>query len=251
MNLLDLVLLFFLGIIVGFINIVSAGGSLITLPALIFFGLPSAVANGTNRIGILVQNLFAMIQFQKKGLLNWKLSILVSIPAVIGSIFGANLAIDLSEKVFNNSLAIIMLVLIILMTFKPHTYLTIGESFIEQYKMPLLLVFFLAIGFYGGFIQAGVGFLIIIILTVFMKKLSLAEMHSIKTVVITIYLLISTAIFIYNGHVNWLYALVLSVGSGIGGGLGGKFASQVSEKVLKAILIAIVLILSVKLLVGK
>lgn len=250
MNLLDLVLLFFLGIIVGFINIVSAGGSLITLPALIFFGLPSAVANGTNRIGILVQNLFAMIQFKKKGLLNWKLSILVSIPAIIGSIFGANFAIDLSEKVFNNTLAIIMLVLIVLMTFKPHTYLKIGESFIEKYKLPLLLVFFLVIGFYGGFIQAGVGFLIIIIFTVFMKKLSLAEMHSIKTVVITIYLLISTAIFIYNGQVNWLYALVLSVGSGIGGGLGGKFASQVSEKVLKAIMVSIVSILSVKLLIG-
>src|SRR5690625_6795638 len=86
--------------------------------------------------------------------------------------------------------------------------------------MIILSIVFIFIGFYGGFIQAGVGFLIIIFLTLLNKEMLLVEMHSVKTVVVTIYLLISTFVFIYNGQINWSYALVLSIGSGIGGWIG-------------------------------
>src|SRR5699024_11692332 len=80
--------LLLLGVLVGFINLVSAGGSLITLPTLIFLGLPPTVANGTNRIGILIQNVLGMYQFYKKGLINWKLKFILAIPAVLGFMFG-------------------------------------------------------------------------------------------------------------------------------------------------------------------
>src|SRR5690625_946880 len=104
--------LLLLGVLVGFINLVSAGGSLITLPTLIFLGLPPTVANGTNRIGILIQNFLGMYQFYKKGLINWKLNFILAIPAVIGSIIGAQYAIELSDDAFNNVLAIVMIVLL-------------------------------------------------------------------------------------------------------------------------------------------
>src|SRR5690625_6861130 len=99
--------------------------------------------------------------------------------------------------------------------------------------MIILSIFFIFIGFYVGFIQAGVGFLIIIFLTLLNKEMLLVEMHSVKTVVVTIYLLISTFVFIYNGQINWSYALVLSIGRGIGGWIGGRFAGNVCEKFLQ------------------
>lgn len=249
MTLVSLLTLFFLGVLVGFINLVSAGGSLITLPTLIFLGLPPTVANGTNRIGILIQNFLGMYQFYKKGLINWKLNFILAIPAVIGSIFGAQFAIELSDDSFNNVLATVMIVLLVLIVFKPQQYIKIDEtSWLIKHKIPLLCIVFIFVGFYGGFIQAGVGFLIIISLTLLSKDMLLVEMHSVKTVVVTIYLLISTFVFIYNGQINWSYALVLSLGSGIGGWLGGRFAVRVSEKLLQYVMVGIVIVLTLYLI---
>ncbi|PIC95377.1 hypothetical protein CSV69_11695 [Sporosarcina sp. P26b] len=245
-----LILLFFVGILVGFINIVSAGGSMLTLPILIFMGLPSSTANGTNRIGIIVQNISAMMHFRKNNLFDWKLGLILSFPAVIGSIYGANLAIDLSDKIFNNTLGIFMLIIIVLLTVKPQRYLKKVKIQSNVLRITLIIVAFLIVGFYGGFIQAGVGFIIIIALLLLYPNKTLVEMHSIKTFVITIYLLISTFVFIINGNVNWTFAIVLALGSAIGGNLGGRFASKVPEKVLQTILIAVVSIISIKLFLG-
>lgn len=252
MTLFIFITLLLLGVLVGFINLVSAGGSLITLPTLIFLGLPPTVANGTNRIGILIQNFLGMYQFYKKGLINWKLNFILAIPAVIGSIIGAQYAIELSDDAFNNVLAIVMIVLLILIFLKPQKYLKIdNSSWLVKNKMIILSIVFIFIGFYGGFIQAGVGFLIIIFLTLLNKEMLLVEMHSVKTVVVTIYLLISTFVFIYNGQINWSYALVLSIGSGIGGWIGGRFAVNVSEKFLQTVLAVIVIALTLYLIFVK
>src|SRR5699024_4587341 len=96
--------LLLLGVLVGFINLVSAGGSLITLPTLIFLGLPPTVATGTNRIGILIQDFVGMYQFYKKGLINWKLNFILAIPAVIRSIIWAQYALDFRDDAFTNAL---------------------------------------------------------------------------------------------------------------------------------------------------
>ena len=243
-------LLLLCGILVGFISIVSAGGSMLTLPLLIFMGLPPIVANGTNRISIIIQNLFALIELRKNNLYNWKLGLLLSMPAVIGSIYGASLAIYISDKVLNDTMAILMIIIIALIIIKPQRYLKKLNLQFNKLHTVLLLTLFTGIGIYGGFIQAGVGFLIIIVLLLLYPKKSLVQMHSIKTFVITIYLLISTIIFIINGHIDWTFATVLSIGSAIGGNLGGRFASRVSEKSLEILLVIIVALFSIKLLVG-
>jgi len=249
MDIIFLVLLFFIAILIGFMNIVSAGGSMLMLPILIFMGLPSATANGTNRIGIIAQNVFALLHFRKNNLIDWKLGMLLSVPAVIGSIYGANLAIDLTDKIFNNALGISMIIIIILLTVKPQKYFKKVKIQSKAIHVALLIISFLIVGLYGGLIQAGVGFIIIIALLLLYPKKTLVEMHSMKTFVITIYLLISTFIFIKNGNVNWKFAVVLAVGSAIGGSLGGRFASKIPEKVLERLLIVIVVIISLKLLI--
>lgn len=236
----SLFILFFLGIGVGFINVISAGGSLISLPVLVFLGLPSAMANGTNRIGILAQNISAFIEFYRKGLIKWKLSLLLSVPAVIASLIGATFAMDLPDTTFNNIMAIIMVVVILLILFKPQQYVKMKNQEFTLTKKILLFISFLIVGFYGGFIQAGVGFLIIAFLSILASKLMLVEMHSIKTVVITIYMLTSTVVYIMHGQVNWSYAIILAIGSWIGGWLGSKFAMKVSEKFLKIIMTIVI-----------
>src|SRR5699024_4504086 len=107
---------------------------------------------------------------------------------------------------------------------------------------------FLIVGFYGGFLQAGVGFLIIAFLTVFANQLKIVEIQSIKTTVMSIYLLLSTFIFIFNGQVNWTYALILASGSSIGGWIGGKITVNVSEKLIRIIMAVIIFLMAIILL---
>ncbi len=241
--------LFILGLFVGVINIMSAGGSLISLPILIFFGLPSATANGTNRIAIIVQNISAMVGFHRAKRIYWKFSIELAIPTIIGSLVGAFYAVTLSGEMFNRILAFVMVGVLLLMIFRPHERFRRDKVKTGNQQSVLLFLVFMLVGFYGGFIQAGVGFLIIAFLTLLTRNIKLADMHSIKTVVTTLYLLFSTVIFIVNGHVNWGYAIVLAAGSGIGGWFGSSFAMRISERKLQIFIIIIISLLSIRLLI--
>lgn len=242
---------FLVGVFAGVLNIVSAGGSLITLPMLIFFGLPGPMANGTNRIAIIIQNLTALYAFYIKGIKNVKLSLLLSIPSIIGSFFGAKFAISLPDSVFNRMLAIIMLLVLIVILFPKK--LKKGNNKSEEltlFRTTALIITFLGLGIYGGIIQAAIGFLFIIVINFLLPKLTFSEVQCMKTLVITIYLSLSTFVFILQGLVHWHYAIALALGSGIGGYIGGHLTTVLSEKRLKMAMVIIILILSFKLLIS-
>ena len=246
MDILPILAILIVGIGVGFINIVSAGGSMLTLPMLIFFGLPSNVANGTNRIAILFQNVFAMYQFHKNGHLNWKLGLALSVPTTIASIYGAQIAVDIAENTFDNLLATFMIIFAVLLIIKPQRF--IKEKFNQTTSIILLFIAFIFIGIYGGALQAGVGFFIMLTLLTLVPRIPMAEMHGLKVLVVTIYISVSTFVFIANGLISWEFAIALSIGSAPGGFLGGKYASVLPDKLLEKILIAAIIFFAVILL---
>lgn len=251
LEIVTLFIVFLVGIFAGTINIISAGGSLIVLPLLIFFGLPTTIANASNRVAILVQNLLGLYVFYIKGMRNIKLSLILSIPAIIGSFIGVHYAINLPDAIFNRMLGIIMLLVLIIMIiptkWKDSKHQT---DELSTFRKVLLVLVFIALGVYGGVIQAAVGFLFIIALNLIMPKLNYAEVQCIKTLVITIYLSLSTFVFIFQGYVNWPFAISLSLGSGIGGFIGGRLTVSLPEKQLKIIMFLIIFILAIKLLIG-
>jgi uncharacterized membrane protein YfcA len=67
MDVFDIVIILVIGFLAGIINVMAGGGSLLTMPLLIFLGLDTAVANGTNRVAILFQNASAIHGFRSKG----------------------------------------------------------------------------------------------------------------------------------------------------------------------------------------
>jgi len=243
MEILSIVAVLLVGVIVGFINIVSAGGSMLTLPLLIFFGLPSNVANGTNRIAIMVQNVFALYQFHKTRHLNWRMGLLLAIPATVASVYGARLAVDIDHSTFDTLLATFMVIFAVLLILKPQRY--IKSKFNPKISIVLLFLAFLFIGIYGGALQAGVGFFIILTLLLLVPQIPMGEMHGIKTLVVTIYISVSTFVFIFNGLVDWKFAVALSLGSAIGGSLGGKYASVLPDKLLQRILIVAIIFFAI------
>lgn len=245
MSIEHFLILLVIGVIAGFINVVAGGGSLLTLPFLILFGLPSSVANGTNRIAILIQNLVAISRFRKNGHFEWKYSLLFAVPAAIGSIIGAHFAIDLPDKVYNRILSLVMILVIVIMILQPYIK-NMATSF-EQTKLRFgfsIFIFFL-IGIYGGFIQAGVGFVIIIALT--FTGMSLVNINSIKVFVIAGFLLSSLVVFIINNQVNWGFGFTLALGTSIGAFFGSNFAVNKSEKWIRIVMIILVVLMAIKL----
>src|SRR5690606_8650600 len=148
-------LLIGVGFVVGFINTVAGGGSLLPLPTLIFLGLPSAVANGTNRVAVVFQSVMALAGFKSKGVTTYPFSIYLGLSALLGSILGAYVAIDIKGETFNRILSVVMVVVVLIIIFKPKVRLDeMQERLNGKYLWLSVAVFFL-FGIYGGFINAG------------------------------------------------------------------------------------------------
>ena len=220
--------------------------SSLTLPILIFLGLPPTVANGTNRIAILFQNIFTTAGFKSKGIITFPFSIYVGIAALIGSLIGAQIAIDIKGDTFNKILAIIMVVIVFYMVFKPKVSIenTLEKTSGKQLWLSIILFFF--VGIYGGFIQAGVGFIILLILSS-VNNLSLVKSNAVKVTVVLIYITASIAVFAYNEKINWQMGLTLAIGNSIGGWFTSRWSVDKGDGLVRKFLIIMVIILAIKL----
>ena len=245
-KMLDYFLLILVGFIAGIINILAGGGSLLTLPMLIFLGLPPHIANGTNRVAIIIQNIFAVKGFQSKGIKTYPFSLYLAIPATIGAIIGAIVGIKIEGELFNKILGIVMLVIVIYIVLKSNK---ISKNNLERIKGKyfwLSIIAFFFIGLYGGFIQAGVGFIILFTLSN-INQFSLVKSNAIKVTVALIYTLVAVAIFAYNDSVNWKYGLILSLGNATGGWVASRWSVNKDDKFVKKVLIIMVLAMAIKL----
>ncbi|WP_448516040.1 sulfite exporter TauE/SafE family protein [Pseudothermotoga sp.] len=233
------------GIASGFLNVVGGGGSLITLPLLTLLGMDLGVANGTNRIAILMQNITAVRSFYKDKVLPVKLSLLCAIPATIGSIVGTYVVVSMPQTLLKKIVGALLLVMAFFIVAKPSMWS--GQKK-ERLNVPLIVLAFFGIGFYGGFIQAGVGFFFVFF-TAVLLGLDLVRNNALKVLIILLYTPFSLMIFLLNGKVQPLAGIVLGVGSMIGAQLGAKFAVKKGVNWLRYILLATVVASGVSYLI--
>lgn len=249
LDLLFVVLILIAGVIAGFLNTVAGGGSIISLPFLIFLGLPAQVANGTNRVGMVAESWVAVWNFRRKGYFDWNLSILFGIPAIIGSLIGAQIAINTPDGIFNKILGFVML-FILWLSIRPSKAKADGSGLeLSKKKKIIGAIGYFLIGIYGGFIHVGVGF-IMIAFTSNLMGISLVMINSIKALVTGLFLTISLITFIASGNVDWIFGLIMAVGSGIGAWLGSNFSISKGDVWIKRILIVTVIAMAGKLLLG-
>lgn len=245
MTYLEGLLLIGAGVFAGFINTIAGGGSLLTLPLLIFLGLPSAEANASNRVAIFVQNIFSVAGFRSKGIQIFPFGLWVAIPAIIGAIIGSKVAVEINEEIFNKILAVIMLMVMGITIFKPKTKSDV-EKLMTPKKIWLSVIIFFFLGIYGGFIQAGIGFLIIATLTA-IHGFKMAKTNAIKVFVALTYTVAALVVFYLSGKIRWEYGLTLAIGNAIGGWIGSRWSANKSDKIIRIILLVMVVALSIKL----
>lgn len=210
MDVLTIIGVVLLGGVAGFINVLSAGGSMLTLPLLMFLGLPPQVANGTNRVAIALQSVSAVGSFRRGGHGNWGVSLRLAIPAIIGSLLGAWLATGIPDVVFQWVLVAAMIGASVFMIL-PQPKLDTRPLTPDRLS-PLVYLSMFGIGLYGGFIQVGVGALFIVVLYR-MLKIDLPQVNVLKVAIVLLYTVPALLIFALNEQVRWGLGLLLAVGN--------------------------------------
>ncbi len=241
----QLALLLFVGIGAGFINVMAGGGSAITLPILIFLGLNASTANGTNRIAILIQNVSAVSSFKKENFEDFGVSLKLALFTLPGAVLGAILAVKINNELFQKILGIVLIFIAISMVIPKHN--ASDETSQKNKTSWTVYAAMIFVGFYGGFIQAGVGFILMVSLNKLMKlNLVFVNMH--KVFIVLIYNIPALLIFVFTGNVNWKFGFALAAGNAFGAWWAVKLAVKKGDKFIKLILLAVILFMSLKLL---
>lgn len=246
MTLIEALLLISVGILAGGLNTLAGGGSMLTLPLLIFMGLPSAEANASNRVAIVLQNIFAVRGFKSKGVAVFPYAYWVATSACVGAVIGTFIATEIEDALFNRILAIVMILVMVATVLKPLITAKGGQEVFNKSKNLGSIIAFFFVGIYGGFIQAGVGFLMIAILSM-IHGLGMAKVNSIKVFVALTYTLIAIAIFAYTDLIRWEYGLTLAIGNALGGWFMSRWSVSIPDKYVRGFLLVTVGALAVKL----
>ncbi len=235
------------GIVAGIINTLAAGGSLLTLPVLMALGLPPNMANGTNRIAIFLQNVVGVGRFHKEKVMDFPSGFRVGIPAALGAIAGAFIAVSLNDEAMKLAIAGVMILVFFLILLKPNRWIKSHE---EHPPIPywLQVVIFFLVGIYGGFIQAGVGFFLLTGL-VLASGYELLKANALKLFVILLYTPLALVIFFMHGDVHLVLGLVLAAGNMTGAWIGTKLAVKGGAKFLRYVVLVAILIAATKLII--
>jgi hypothetical protein len=234
------------GFVASVLNIVAAGGSFLTLPVLILLGAPTVEANGTNRLGVIAQNASAVWGFHRHRVLDWPWALGAAVPAVAGALLGAWLSLGVDDRAFRRLLAVLM-VLVTLWTLIDPLQKVRANVVRSPFSPGVAASLFLA-GVYGGFVQAGVGFLFVAVTTV--AGVDLLRGTAIKVFTIGALTIAAALVFAWHGHIDWRAGIALSAGSLAGGAAGVRLAILKGSGWLRHVVTGTVVVFAVLLWVA-
>ncbi|MCP4236067.1 MAG: sulfite exporter TauE/SafE family protein [Aestuariibacter sp.] len=233
LNITYLVVLIVIGTIAGTINILAGGGSNLTLPTLMIMGMPPEVANASNRVGIFVQSLVGMRGFNRHGMLVTEDLPHIMIPTLVGGVIGGLLASFAPSDILKPLLLGTMLSMALLILIRPTAIAPEpGTAFARMRDTPAAWIGLGLAGVYGGFVQAGAGFVLLAALAGTLRY-DLVRANALKIVCTMGFTIVALAIFIARDQVDWLPALVLTIGYVIGAQLGVRIAISIRPGTLK------------------
>jgi uncharacterized membrane protein YfcA len=234
------------GLFAGFVNTLAGSGSLITLPLLMFLGLPANIANGTNRIGVLVQSAVSSLSFRQQKIFSFRDTVWMAAPAVAGSLAGSLLAVRINERIMELLIAGLLIFMFFVILYKPEKWLREHAVTISTRRRWWVIVLLFFIGVYGGFIQAGVGLFLLAALVLGAGE-GLIKANAHKVLIVTLLTGIALFVFIISDQVKYMYGIVLAVGQGTGGWLASKVAVSWGPRVVRIVLLVAVMASALKL----
>lgn len=230
------------GFVAGVVNAVAGGGSFLTVPLLVMAGLPGTIANGTNRIGVLVQSAVAAWQFRRRGVSGFGNVGPVLVPLMIGSLVGAVAVSRVAPQTFERLFGLVMLALLVPVLRAAE----VRTSDAPQWSRTTSAAVFFLIGVYGGAFQAGVG--VFLVLALARAGHGLVMANSIKAIAVAVFTAVAAAVFVWEGQVVWLPAAVLALSTAAGADVGTRLAVRGGDALIRPFLVCAVLVMAGKML---
>lgn len=217
-----------IGVAAGIINTLAGSGSLLTLPMLMFLGLSSPVANATNRIGVLLQNVVGVITLRRHGKLNLTGAWWLLAPSLVGGLVGALLAARLEKRSMDIIIGAVMILMLIVILIEPNRWLR-EHSEVKPGRPPLwILVLFFILGIYGGFIQAGIGVFLVAAM-VLGCGYNLVDANGIKLILILGFTAVAVIVFAAGSQIHWGIGLLMAAGQSVGAWAAARFAARAKK----------------------
>ena len=214
------------GVLATVVNVLAGGGGMIVLPVLMALGLPADVANGTYRLGVVTQSIAGTAAMRREGKLYTGSIVPILIPTVLGATVGALLAVWVPREVLKPIMLVTMILMAALIVLRKQTLIPDEGPALTPQEAPRSYVGLFFAGVYGGFIQAGVGFLLLGVLVGTLRH-SLITGNALKLVITLAFGSVSLGIFVWAGLVAWVPAVVLAAASIVGARLGVRLMLRV------------------------
>ncbi|MCT4614630.1 MAG: sulfite exporter TauE/SafE family protein [Marinifilaceae bacterium] len=228
------------GCIAGFLNTLAGSGSALNLAVMMFLGIPANVANETNRIAILFQNIVGVSNFKKKKVFEFKEGIYLAIPTILGSLIGSYWAVNISKEILEKTIAYLLFGILLTIIFKPDAWIKSKANKAKSKPGIFLYLIFFLIGIYGGFIQAGVGFILLAGLVLGAGH-DLLKSNALKVFIVLLYTPFTLWVFIMKGNIDFVIGLTLSIGNMTGAYIASNMAVKKGSEFIRYILIFVLI----------
>lgn len=217
------VLLFLGGAAAGFVNAVAGGGSALTIPLLMLIGLDAGVANGTNRVAVAVQAAASAVTFHRREVRPWPTVGRAAVYALPAAVVGALVAVRIPPPALERLFGVVFLALAVVVIARPGWLTPVEDAAPVRWPGVGGALGLVAVGFYGGLFQAGVGIPMMVLLVGAMR-LDLVKANAAKAALVTVYTTLILLVFGSEGQIAWMDGAVLAAGGLVGGVLGASEA---------------------------
>lgn len=248
MDITSFLIVLIVGLIGGFFNTFVGAGSLVSIPALIFLGLPPTVAIASNRLGVTGSDIADWYQFHIKEFIDYKIGMLLAVPSLIGSIIGANLVLEFNEVLLKRIIAAASFIILMLIIFNPGAGIKQAQKNLKGYHYASIIFLCFIIGIYGGFYGAGAGTFLFYILILIAGETFLQSAGT-RVMANLSFSLMAAGIFAYNGVINYSWTVPLFIGSFVGSFISAHYSDRIGNVWIKRLFLVVVLIMVVKLLI--
>ncbi|MDR0510202.1 MAG: sulfite exporter TauE/SafE family protein [Rikenellaceae bacterium] len=226
------------GFMVGFINTLAGGASIISITTFMVLGLPITAANETNRLPVAFSNIAAAVNFRRNKQLNLKIGLRLAVPAIVGNILGSLIAMKVDEQIIRICLGVVLSIILVFMLLSTERRLRKASG--EVRIRPIDYVWFLLIGVYGGYIYVGLGYMVLAVALMSMR-MDIVAANAMKTFVLAVSTPFALALFMLNGTVVYTFGLIHAAGNTLGAFVASQYAVGWGVKFLKIFLIAVIL----------
>jgi len=244
-DLITISLVLLIGLVTGFFDSVIGAGGLISVPSLIFLGLPPQVAIATDRFGLLGQTFASLARFWKTKKIVWKYVPVFAVISLVGSLIGANMLLDTNPKILESIVGVLLFILLPLIFLRKDIGIKRVKMSPTKKIIGFILYFFIMT--FGAFFGQGTGPMIFYALTFFLgfTMLEVLATNIIPWFVLSISSLI---IFAFNGIIDYRIGIILLIGMAAGGYIGAHVALKKGDVWVKRLFVLFVIVLGIKLL---